>query len=804
MRATAMDAQSTTDRRFAPLMGLVRTRCAWLSLWSPVTPLHVPHFDALLALNHFLFLLPLCPLSLSSRSQAALLLLLTRKKEMHILQAMRQPHHATPPLPLLVLLLIYCATACIAAAPATQYRRGLDEMMRSGPLSTAVVREVPRKGQGTMQAYTVATQDDNSGWEPIRIKVFTEDLKSTRRKKTYCEKVGDECDNLLGEWITCTDEHVLSVEKKKLYTEKILPGAVKLHAERLLVKPTGRNITVPSNLNEPCNHFAVPTEHRRYGVAAADLVIYASAGPSNTESKAVWAATCNKWEDFRPSIGAINFDPRYMTDTAWSVRAAAHELAHALGFSKGSMEEKSILTSGHIVRGKVRKMVAGNHVQKKAKVHFGCDSLEGMELEDEGGTREQAIPHWKERHARDELMAPIVGAGYYTALTMAVFADMEYYSVNWSMAEPMGWGSGTGCDFLEKKCNATEDLAGKYPHMFCDDSDKETLRCTSDRRYVGTCTAIIVENEGSPADKDFCPVVSSYFHDASGIKYNTCSDKGVTSLPASLTGSDSWCMDAELLSKNDDGKHKSVKGVCAQVLCAEGTVKVKYLGSSGFQPCPEGTEITVTLEDFEKDGKIRCPKYVEVCTIAANGSSLVIPSVLEDDKGEEQEEQVEASVAAPVLSPAEEPHAEASSPGQPYAEMLSPRVQATLQQPREEIKAQASTAEEPYEEEPRAAASFTEESHAEASIAGKTSEAPVVQAALQQPQQESKAGQNATVGVSANTEHVPANTSQRSVGKAAVSNSHAAGEATGDGGTVCEVRLLPSLLLLGLWGFAAL
>ncbi|PWV15931.1 putative surface protease GP63 [Trypanosoma cruzi] len=714
---------------------------------------------------------------------------------MHILQAMRQPRHATPPLPLLVLLLMYCATACIAAAPATQYRRGLDEMMRSGTLSTAVVREVPRKGQGTMQAYTVATQDENSGWEPIRIKVFTDGLNSTNKgKKTYCEGLGDECDNLLGERITCTEEHVLSEAKKKLYTEKILPGAVKLHAERLLVKPTGRNITVPSNLNEACKHFKVPIEHRLYGVAA-DFVIYAFAGPSNTESKAVWAATCSTWSDSRPSIGAMNFDPKYMTDTAWSVRVAAHEIAHALGFSQRNMEEKSMLNSEYIVRGKHRRMVAGKHVQEKAKAHFGCDSLKGMELEDEGGTRERAIPHWKERHARDELMAPTVGAGYYTALTMAVFADMEYYSVNWSMAEPMGWGNSTGCDFLEKKCNATENLAGKYPQMFCNDSDKETLRCTSDRRHVGTCTASIVEDKGSLVDKDVCPVVSSEFHEkSSGIKYNTCSDGTVTSLPGSLTGGDSWCLDAELPSKNDDGKHKNVKGVCAQVSCAEGTVKVKYLGSSGFQPCPEGTEIPVRLKDFEKDGKIKCPKYVEVCTIAANGSSLVIPSVLEDDKGEEQEEQVEESVVASVLPPAAEPHAAASSPGQPYAEMPFPRVQAASQQPREEIKAQASTAEEPYEEEPRAAASFTEESRAEASIAGKTSEAPVVQATLQQPQKESKAGQNATVGESANTEQVSVD-----------SNSHAVGEATGDGGTVCEVRLLPSLpLLLGLWGFAAL
>ncbi|RNF06497.1 putative surface protease GP63 [Trypanosoma cruzi] len=62
-----------------------------------------------------------------------------------------------------------------------------------------------------------------------------------------------------------------------------------------------------------------------------------------------------------------------------------------------------------------------------------------MELEDEGGTREKEVPHWKGRHARDELMPPAVGAGYYTALTMAAFEDMGYYRVNWRMAEPMSW-----------------------------------------------------------------------------------------------------------------------------------------------------------------------------------------------------------------------------------------------------------------------------------------------------------------------------------------------------------------------------
>ncbi|KAF5217260.1 hypothetical protein ECC02_009904 [Trypanosoma cruzi] len=315
-------------------------------------------------------------------------------------------------------------------------------MRRNGPLSSAVVREVPRKGQGTMQAYTVATQDDDSGWEPIRMAVSTEHLERGTNKRKYCEEGEDECYNALGQRVSCKAEHFLTEAKKQLCTGKILPGAVKVHTERLLVKPTGGTITVPRAMNGPCSHFMVPTRHKSDGVPNADFIIYAAARPSGTNSRAVWAAACNTLTDFCPSIGTMKLDPKYMTDTAWSVRVAAHEIAHALGFSQESMREKSLVKKPErSVHGKHRRMVAGNHVQEKTKAHFGCKTLEGMELEDKDGPREKEIPHWKGRHARDELMAPTVGAGYYTALTMAVFADMGYYRVNWRMAEPMSWAT---------------------------------------------------------------------------------------------------------------------------------------------------------------------------------------------------------------------------------------------------------------------------------------------------------------------------------------------------------------------------
>ncbi|RNC53484.1 surface protease GP63 [Trypanosoma cruzi] len=211
-----MDAQSTTDRRFLPLTESVHMLCVWPPLWFPVTPLRGPHSDALLAQSHFDFPTLFFPLFLSSRIQAALpLLLLTRKQEMQFPQFMRQPRRATPLFPFLVLLLMCCASGCIADAPAPQYRCGFDVMMRrNGPLSTAVVREVPRNGQGEMQAYTVATQDDDSGWEPIRIAVSMEDLeRGTNKKRKYCEEGEDECYNALGQKVSCKAEHVLTETK---------------------------------------------------------------------------------------------------------------------------------------------------------------------------------------------------------------------------------------------------------------------------------------------------------------------------------------------------------------------------------------------------------------------------------------------------------------------------------------------------------------------------------------------------------------------------------------------------------------
>ncbi|RNE96357.1 surface protease GP63, partial [Trypanosoma conorhini] len=199
---------------------------------------------------------------LADKRCAATIAVVLRQTQAHtrFSRAMHRRLRAAPFLPLLLLLLaMHCAGVCRAAAG----RRVFDDTMpRRGRPAAAVVREVPRRGQGAAQAYTVATAaaaegTSSEGWAPIRIEVSTKDLEEKTQKlgmKRYCAADGVQCMNYLGHEVTCKADHVLTEQKKQLYTTKIIPGAVKLHAERLLVQPVAEKIELPRNLDVACQH----------------------------------------------------------------------------------------------------------------------------------------------------------------------------------------------------------------------------------------------------------------------------------------------------------------------------------------------------------------------------------------------------------------------------------------------------------------------------------------------------------------------------------------------------------------------
>ncbi|KEG05949.1 putative surface protease GP63, putative,metallopeptidase [Trypanosoma grayi] len=256
------------------------------------------------------------------------------------------------------------------------------------------------------------------------------------------------------------------------------------------------------------------------------------------------------------------------------------------------------------------------------------------------------------------MAAEFDGSAYlYTALTMAAFEDMGFFRANWGMEEPMSWGSNAGCGLLKDKC-MTNGVT-KYPGMFC--SESGVAKCSSDRLGFGKCSFDKQKQDIPPHFQyftnpkvgnsksmltDYCPVVEK--------ELTKCSEATNSKSPGSVSGKNSWCLDADSLVVNGGDSTVKTDGVCAAVSCAGGAVKVRYLGDEKWHSCPEGCSVcaavscaggavkvrylgdekwhscpegcslrpSMTSSAFAS-GTIKCPKYTEVCTIASNGSSLI-------------------------------------------------------------------------------------------------------------------------------------------------------------------------------------
>lgn len=80
-------------------------------------------------------------------------------------------------------------------------------------------------------------------------------------------------------------------------------------------------------------------------------------------------------------------------------------------------------------------------------------------------------------------------------VTLALMEDTGWYRANYSMATPLTWGRGLGCDFVMKSCKEwidTKLASGKSIHPFCNKVKRDPLQteCTDDRTSVALCNLV--------------------------------------------------------------------------------------------------------------------------------------------------------------------------------------------------------------------------------------------------------------------------------------------------------------------------
>jgi len=185
-------------------------------------------------------------------------------------------------------------------------------------------------------------------------------------------------------------------------------------------------------------------------------------------------------ETDQPIIGQfdLNYYNGFSDDDLLST--TIHEMSHALGFDNRLFEvyinddgdkydDDEVVKVETVNRVKVHKIVTPT-VVKKAREGFGCDSLDGLELELQGGEG-TALSHWEKRLMYNDYMSPDSGIEdvIYSDITMALFEDSGWYTVNYEYTQPITWGYKMGCDLIDDKCIEDEK---PQSDLFCVEEDK--------------------------------------------------------------------------------------------------------------------------------------------------------------------------------------------------------------------------------------------------------------------------------------------------------------------------------------------
>lgn len=190
------------------------------------------------------------------------------------------------------------------------------------------------------------------------------------------------------------------------------------------------------------------------------------------------------------------------------VMTMLHELSHVAAFSHYTMNSfRDSAGEPRVERGYQNApqfdimlsdgLMETPAVAAAARAHFGCDNLTGALLQATG--EQSRFSHWDRGPMYGEFMEPFSQSfvqPVVSNLSLALFHDSGWYSVDFSRAEPMDWGFQWGCHFATDACKEKgQDMASS---VFCDANglawpNVETpgrtgRQCTYDRAAVGGCS----------------------------------------------------------------------------------------------------------------------------------------------------------------------------------------------------------------------------------------------------------------------------------------------------------------------------
>jgi len=301
---------------------------------------------------------------------------------------------------------------------------------------------------------------------------------------------------------------------KKAISQQIMPAVVTYYQSALKVKRLTETLSMSSTETQYCAGVDVQTELAN-GVDA-DLVLLVTVTRDPTSSYIASASACYVDTDTnRPLVGHVKYNIAYGfdDDTEFNFQTqlyiTLHEVGHVLGFSAGLYDlyidpntntklPNPVITK--TVNGVSQYVLTVEPLRTKLRDYFGCPTLEGAYIEQQGGSGSTGS-HFERRIFMNELMT--ASATIDTRVSEFFLALLEgtgWYTPDYDMAEPVFWGKGQGCDFLDTKC-VDSSLNTAFPEHFCTTLDVDM--CTFSKEAYAVCGTTNANRKSSSLNSAF-------------------------------------------------------------------------------------------------------------------------------------------------------------------------------------------------------------------------------------------------------------------------------------------------------------
>ena len=368
----------------------------------------------------------------------------------------------------------------------------------------------------------------------------------------------------------------------------------------------------------------------------------------------------------KPIVGVVNINTKVnyskINSKEYFQSIILHEFTHILGFLNDMFYYKNMIFKKTDEYDIVRYYINSTKVLAVAKKYFDCQDIEGVELEESGGSG-TAASHWEARILLGDYMNGVIfpEEQVISEFTLALLEDVGFYKANYYTGGLMRYGKHKGCDFIKNRCvDSNHEINPKFENEFYDSVYSiynMDASCTSGRQSRTYYAWWVYSNlpsyyqyfsdptYGGFSPADYCPVAMG-FDDESKNAYYTgrCSSLGnggygtgiaytvketnnngthtITTYRrynytseelASTTGetysNHSFCYQSSLIRNDFDFSSEVVRAICYESFCSEHSLTIKI--NDDYVLCP-GTGGKIEVDGYK--GFFLCPDFNLICS----------------------------------------------------------------------------------------------------------------------------------------------------------------------------------------------